>query len=744
MVMKKDRRKRDIKTKLLAAVCMLMISCIMVVSSTYAWFTLSTAPEVSGITTSIGANGNLEMALLPAGYTTLSEALAAIGASGSEKNSTWGNLVDMTWGTYGMDQIVLNPATTTISDGKLPDNFVFAPTYGADGRYSGLNASAMDKIFSNGAFATDGFGLRAVGTSSGMSAHEMAYRTALSNADTAFDNALSAAKSAITNGGTVLADMAIKKTQNSAATYDQNDIADLIAAYGYISNAVDKIKEAMRLYIIADYLATTAVNEDTFSAFQKTAAELTLEELITTYSSGFTAETMIAAKNALDALKNTISENVEALEGMTAASYAWSAISPYVTPLADVDNMELNGHPIADYFDSTKTDADISNLVNGERKLVVNKDGKDTSGLFVGLANFVDSFSTPVTFEELSYGTLTVPNVSVTMVINKTTDSAYLKWMDSVATAYESGVFSSAAQNIDSFYGFIIDMAFRTNAAGSDLKLQTDAMDRIYADNTANPDTMGGGSYMSYTASTDSGYTKEQLISLMEHIRIVLFNPADNTIYGYARLNSAKATYSAVEGDEDADEAGSITVTMPIEMCDADGNWKTKTGEDGMTQVADSTIMSLVQNEATAVSTLVYLEGTDLENSDVANGNITGEMNIQFASSAELVPMEYNDLRTPSSTSSTTTTTPTVDYTITPTVTDGTDAVADAVSTVAVSGTTAGFTLSNTNYTVASVTVDGTEVSVSNTDGYYYWTISDAMTSTSTVVITLTAVSSGG
>ena len=59
------KRKQDIKTKLMAAIAMLLVSSIMMVSSTYAWFTLSTAPEVTGIQTSVGANGNLEMALLP-------------------------------------------------------------------------------------------------------------------------------------------------------------------------------------------------------------------------------------------------------------------------------------------------------------------------------------------------------------------------------------------------------------------------------------------------------------------------------------------------------------------------------------------------------------------------------------------------------------------------------------------------------------------------------------------------------
>ena len=60
---KVDKREQHVRKKLTAAILMLLISCIMTVTSTYAWFTLSTAPEVTGIQTTIGGNGNLEIAL---------------------------------------------------------------------------------------------------------------------------------------------------------------------------------------------------------------------------------------------------------------------------------------------------------------------------------------------------------------------------------------------------------------------------------------------------------------------------------------------------------------------------------------------------------------------------------------------------------------------------------------------------------------------------------------------------------
>jgi hypothetical protein len=55
----------------------------------------------------------------------------------------------------------------------------------------------------------------------------------------------------------------------------------------------------------------------------------------------------------------------------------------------------------------------------------------------------------------------------------------------------------------------------------------------------------------------------------------------------------------------------------------------------------------MAQNQEVKVSTLVYLDGEKLENKDVAATgaqSVTGKMNLQFSSSANLTPMEYGDL----------------------------------------------------------------------------------------------------
>ena len=137
-----------IRSKLVAAIAMLLVGVFMVISSSYAWFTLSTAPEVTGIYTSVGANGNLEMALVPADG-NLANITSGVGDSG--KNESWGNLVDLgqsvdNQNKYGLDKIQLLPARLNVTGtDSYKFNGLSAPTYGADGRVDALTNLSSGK-----------------------------------------------------------------------------------------------------------------------------------------------------------------------------------------------------------------------------------------------------------------------------------------------------------------------------------------------------------------------------------------------------------------------------------------------------------------------------------------------------------------------------------------------------------------------------------------------------------------------
>ena len=191
-MVKKSKRKQDIKSKLLAAIAMLMVATIMMVSSTYAWFTLSTAPEVQGITTNVGANGNLEIALSPLSgdASEISSAVGDYNLVWTDKNLTWGNLLDLSDASYGLGNINLLPAQLNL--GSLGTNPLKTPIYGEDGRISTLEPNTYiggTVAGEEGYVVGGGYGVRVVGTSSSMTEYQITFQNNFSAMNTAVKNA---------------------------------------------------------------------------------------------------------------------------------------------------------------------------------------------------------------------------------------------------------------------------------------------------------------------------------------------------------------------------------------------------------------------------------------------------------------------------------------------------------------------------------------------------------------------------
>lgn len=122
---------------------MLLIAVVMMSTASYAWFTISTNPEITNIATTVQVNGNLEIALED-GDDSTTPADSAIGDAG--KNITWGNLVDLAAFTFAADGML--PASFA-SDGKDttdPDGNIYYPANGLDGRIVELTAATPTAI----------------------------------------------------------------------------------------------------------------------------------------------------------------------------------------------------------------------------------------------------------------------------------------------------------------------------------------------------------------------------------------------------------------------------------------------------------------------------------------------------------------------------------------------------------------------------------------------------------------------
>ena len=132
--------QKQVKAKLMSAVALLLVSAILLSTSTYAWFVLSTAPEVSEMKTTAGANGALAIALqsTKAGSSLheRAEITNSVGDTGS--NTTWGGLVDLT-SNYGLEKISLSPARLNLNGTSVVKGSPLSiPQFGIDGRVSAL------------------------------------------------------------------------------------------------------------------------------------------------------------------------------------------------------------------------------------------------------------------------------------------------------------------------------------------------------------------------------------------------------------------------------------------------------------------------------------------------------------------------------------------------------------------------------------------------------------------------------
>ena len=130
-------RLPKIREKIIATLLVFAVSAAAMAVATFSWVTLSIAPEASGISTAVAANGNLEIALAGSvvdgnvvrpGESAIGDSTLAI----LQRNETWGNLVNLSDNSYGLSNMVLAPAM--LNEHDLLNNPLWSMAYSADGR----------------------------------------------------------------------------------------------------------------------------------------------------------------------------------------------------------------------------------------------------------------------------------------------------------------------------------------------------------------------------------------------------------------------------------------------------------------------------------------------------------------------------------------------------------------------------------------------------------------------------------
>ena len=662
----------SIRSKLVAAVAMLLVASFMVVSSSYAWFTLSTAPEVKGIQTSIGANGNLEIAL-----STGNENITS-GVGDNDKYETWGNLIDLSKDEYGLSLIKLYPARLNVAEGKIKVGApLMTPEYAADGRVKSLEENTLTGSYhsddkqileyvaenavdnedpTNPKTLQKPYGVRGIGNSNGLTPQQLDHRNALVALNAAVVSARENANRSLNEAGSRLATIAADHAANTGeGDYDLTPIADMLQKLDAARAQVDTM---ILSYIKADVANKNAeLNADKYSEAKKPYYAATIENYETTLGGWVTANGNADLaevwtyrnyiKSAIDASQtkyDALEASADRAAGPAIEHATWEETRDILTGLVDLTAVTLNGVPTDQIKENMNTL--FSAVTSGDGVIVNITDPGNTNaanGVYVDLAKVCGNVRASINIEQVIYNGATFGPIKATMR-TEVNPAPAVSLTDDSFPAEPSGENVDGAATINDLYGYIVDLAFRTNAVDSKLRLRTTPDNRIYSGQ--NTETMGEGSNMVFKYTSSFGVTS--VTSLMQHIRIVFADIASGQIYAVGGLD--------VTGSKEVE--GVQAVYAPIKLydpltytIDSANGLKVKTDENlKNTEIqflaeTDAEIMTLPQNEQVELSVYVYLDGDSVQNKDVPTDlAIEGKLNLQFNSTATLTPMQYSPL----------------------------------------------------------------------------------------------------
>ena len=720
---KREEKKRKvimpagIRNKLVAAISMLMVASIMMVSSTYAWFTLSTAPEVKGITTNVGANGNLEMMLLnKASFISSAEDLGVVSdinnsmavTKVTDANKTWGNLVDLADQSYGLQSIVINPSRLNITNGTAEGTYVLngallkAPTYTSDGRVLEVDKDTLtsgyseDKTWQWNEAADNAYGVRVIGTTSGVTARLTAYRAAISERSASIELAKYNARQSLLVNGQALANIVVKAALEENPTFEKADLETLQKLVAQLKTANDAAGEAIVQTVLAYNLSDQNAVENFTDADVAKLKEAFNGATAGTLPSEFTRAAdasktgTIAQPNGTDiavakwtgnnADIASAAQELKTLIDQGKTSYSYTEITTVVNMLINKANATVGGvkNPSKD-----KAQDIINNMTANNMVLVVEMESG--SGIYADIAELVGDYTAAGLKVHVKYNALEMDvttNMSTKVVTEATNTTLPMIPKLDVGVAPAATLDASVKPLLTDHFGYALDFGFRTNAAASDLLLQTDGIQRVYngqTDSATAPKTQGGGSYMQFTTSNTTNFSVDELRALMSALRVVFVEPnisTDNTVtYNVlgvaaaditATTNDSGATYTYTGGTllkngtalaENADTTGANGVKVGLNLYNytvTDGvitlglKKGLTMGEDGTaTGKVDNTLTALTQNVGKKVTAIVYLDGDIVDNTMVANAknSMTGMLNLQFASNATLKPMDNTGMR---------------------------------------------------------------------------------------------------
>lgn len=609
---------RQKKKTLYLALALLLVCAIFLGAVSYAWLAISTMPEVTGIETNVGANGSLEIALLSDDTYVDPELIKAKIGSSLEvqdaiiSNLYWGNVIDLSDSSYGLGYISLVPARLDVTEALVVNSsLLLVPDYGTDGRFTAFSGNSASGVYADSSFmfTSDGqrYGVRGVGKVAGVSAQESALSASRTAVRTNTVSARTQTEALWKKNGPELFEILHYLYGGGAVTLDKEHTLDVISdtAEGLL-DVYDYLDSAIRQGIIG-YASLMTQDEETFKllkqGFENKSVPLSM--LVDTLPIAL-PDSLV---NIVEDLESDIGDLNQVI--LDCAAYAGTDLSDsmledLISNYVDPENAYINDHALNQWGSG---DALVLTLYAGG-------DDGSVSGKFHNVARYAGDYGTFFEYAGASVEVTTLMDADQTPYLEAVYQG--LNQQDNTDNEDYIEIFP-----LEDICGFAIDMAFRCNQ-DSDLLLQTDATERV-AGQTDVAETQGGGSYMRFTSEQLS---TDQMLPLMDAIRIGFLDNR-NSLIGVAKLNTSnyQETEDGVAAalylyDFTVSESGSIVM--------------------GERRSENSAVTSLSQNTAQVLTVVVWLDGDSVTNSLAAiqNQSMTGTLNLQFSSSADLKPMQ--------------------------------------------------------------------------------------------------------
>lgn len=625
---------RQIRKSAYVILTLLLVCLVMVISTSYAWFSISRVPEVKGVDTNIGANGSLEIALLSdITYTDTSLIRSKIGDSSviedlTVSNLAWGNVIDLKDESYGLEEVSLVPARLNVIWGEeeqiyVGTNLLKIPEYGFDGRFSEFMENAVSAVFDGDEFVFDtggqSYGVRGIGTLSSLSLQQTAMAEARASVRMSISEAESWMEYFWSWYGEEFFNVFARQFTDTYRPYASSDVWQLISMAEHMQGILEDIDWALRYGIVGYGSAVLSVDYE-FSMFRNAVLDrsMPLSEIAVQLSMPLPeqyAEWISLVEADQKEMENLIDEAYDLLD--MGSSYTWSLIEPIWNKLLDLDNA---------YLGVEKLSSLTSFVVMGDVELTIGPE----AGVMADIADFVGNYTG--LFEGNGY-VMEVKSVSVQY-------PPYLQQLNAQLYELRPGVIGRPTygrEALEDVFGYVVDLAFRSNAE-CDLLLQTESVahvagveDQTVTANPENAEEQNGmqavgqdaGSFMQFVPD---GLSKEQTLELMDAIRVGFL---DNH---YNLLCVAKLNTSNYEETEEGLKA-------PLYLYDYEilNDGAIRMGER---KVEENKIIALPKNAPTVLSTVVWLDGDYVGNSQVNSfgQKLIGTLNLQFSSSATLVP----------------------------------------------------------------------------------------------------------